>query len=262
MLPLERRRWIENKVQKDGKVDIDALSDTLQVSSMTIRRDLLELEKEGKAIRTHGGAISPSFLIQDIPYSSKEVKNTIQKKLIAQKAVSIIPEQAIIILDSGTTTLEVAKLLVDREDITVITNDIKIAVELLESKLNVIVTGGELQRNIGGLYGPITQEVLRNIHVDIFFLGAHAVHSEEGVSSPTLEKSLIKKMMMEAAKSTWLLADSDKFGKKAFSSVCRISNLDGIITDSGLEMTEQKKFRKKTTLLIGGGEQNEGRGHS
>ncbi|MDP4085294.1 MAG: DeoR/GlpR family DNA-binding transcription regulator [Bacillota bacterium] len=262
MLPLERQKWIENKVLTIGKVDIEELSETLQVSAMTIRRDLSELEKEGKAIRTHGGAISPSFLIQETPYSSKESQNISEKKAIARKAVTLIPEHSTIILDSGTTTLEVAKLLVDRDDITIITNDIKIAVELLESKVKVIVTGGELQRGVGGLYGPLTQGVLKNIHVDIFFLGAHAISLKEGITSPTFEKSLIKKLMIEAAESTWLLADSQKFKKKAFSLVCEISSLEGIITDSGLEIEKRRKYEEQVPLLIAGGEEDEGRSNS
>jgi DeoR/GlpR family transcriptional regulator of sugar metabolism len=258
MLPLERRRWIENQVSTNGKVDIEDLSGTLQVSSMTIRRDLVELEKEGKAIRTHGGAISPTFLIQEQPYSSKESRNTLQKRQIAQKAITIIPESATIILDSGTTTLAVARLLKDRDDLTVITNDIKIAAELLESKMKVIVTGGELQKSVGALYGTLTQEVLKNIHVDIFFLGAHAVNLEAGVTAPTFEKSLIKKLMMEAAESTWLLADSYKFDKKAFSSVCKISMLEGIITDSELDILNRRKYEEQVTVLVGEGEPDEG----
>lgn len=226
---------------------------------MTIRRDLVELEKEGKAIRTHGGAVSPTFLMQEAPYASKEGRNMEQKQAIAQMAMTVIPENATIILDSGTTTLEVAKLLKDRKDITVITNDIKIAAELLESKLKVIVTGGELQNHVGALYGALTQEVLKNIHVDIFFLGTNAIHLESGVTSPTFEKSVIKKLMMEASEATWLLADSQKFDKKAFSSVCQISSLKGLITDEGLDNSTRKKYEEQTMVLIGGAEKHEDR---
>jgi DeoR/GlpR family transcriptional regulator of sugar metabolism len=246
----ERRKWIENQVNTTGKVDIDELSETLNVSSMTIRRDLAELEKDGKAIRTHGGAVSPSFLLKETPYASKEISNIPQKQAIAKKAISLIHENATIILDSGTTTLEVARLLKERADITVITNDIKIAAELLESKLKVIVTGGELQNRVGALYGSLTQQVLKDIHVDLFFLGAQAIDLEAGVTSPTFEKSLIKKMMMEAANSTWLLADSQKFNSKALSFVCKLSELNGLITDSGLDSTKKRMYEEQVKILI------------
>jgi DeoR/GlpR family transcriptional regulator of sugar metabolism len=253
MLPLERRQWIENQVITKGKVDIEELSKQLNVSSMTIRRDLAELEKAGKAIRTHGGAVSPKSLIGETPYASKKEKNIQEKQMIAQKALTLIPENASIILDSGTTTMEVARLLKDRNDLTVITNDIKIAAELINSQLKVIVTGGELQNSVGSLYGWPTQEILKNIHVDIFFLGAHAVDIDSGVTAPTFEKSSIKKLMMEAAETTWLLADSSKFAKKAFSTVCPIKSLEGIITDTKLDIPDRKKYEEQTLLLFGKG---------
>jgi len=252
MLPLERRNWIEVQIIKYGKVDIEELAKRLDVSTMTIRRDLAELEKLGKVIRTHGGAISPESLIRELPYSFKEGKNLEQKKAIAQRAVSLIPKNSRIILDSGTTTLELAKLLKFRSDLTVVTNDIKIAAELIESDLHVIVTGGELQNNVGALYGGPTIHFLENTHVEIFFLGANAVDLQFGVSTPTLEKSLIKQLMMNAAETTWLLADSSKFGKKAFSSICPISKLEGIITDVGLSEDERKRYEREVILHIEG----------
>lgn len=250
MLPKERRRWIEKQLVTQGKVDIEELSQQLNVSAMTIRRDLALLEREGKIVRTHGGAIHPKSLIQETPYSTKKEKNIEQKKAIARKAVELIPEGANVILDSGTTTIEVARLIKDREDLTVITNDIKIAAELMESKLKVIVTGGELQNQVGTLYGWPTQELLKNIHADIFFLGIHAVDIASGVTSPTFEKSLIKKLMMQAAESTWLLADSSKFNQKAFSLVCQLSELEGIITDTGLSQEDQCKYSEHVNVIV------------
>ncbi|ASS98007.1 MULTISPECIES: DeoR/GlpR family DNA-binding transcription regulator [Geobacillus] len=249
MLPKERREWIERQLMTQGKVDIEKLSQQLNVSTMTIRRDLAFLEREGKVVRTHGGAIHPQSLIQETPYSAKKEKNIGQKQAIARKAVEFIPENASIILDSGTTTFEVAKLIKHREDLTVVTNDIKIAAELMESSLKVIVTGGELQNQIGTLYGWPTQELLKNIRADLFFLGAHAVDVTSGVTAPTFEKSLIKKLMMQAAESTWLLVDSSKFNQKSFSLVCPLSELEGIITDTGLHQEDQCQYSEHTHII-------------
>lgn len=137
----------------------------------------------------------------------------------------------IILLDSGTTTLEIARLLKVKQDLTVITNDIKIAAELVDSKLKVIVTGGELQNDVGALFGPQTHHFLKNIHADLFFLGAHAIDLQAGIMSPTFEKSLVKQLMMEAAESTWLVADSSKIGERALSKVCDLQSLTGFITN-------------------------------
>ncbi|MGP4082311.1 DeoR/GlpR family DNA-binding transcription regulator [Pseudalkalibacillus sp. R45] len=232
MSPSQRREKIISHVNETGKVDIEQLSEMFKVSQMTIRRDLVQLEQDGKLIRTHGGAVSPRSLTLETPYLNKETKNVFEKRAISKKAVEFIPNGSSILLDSGTTTLELARQLVNREDLTIITNDIKIASELVDSSLKVIVTGGDLQNNVGALFGAHTQEFLRGIHVDLFFLGAHAIDIQAGVTAPTLEKALVKKLMMEAAEETWLLADSSKINHKAFSKVCSLANLKGFITDN------------------------------
>src|SRR5699024_8479968 len=131
-------------------------------------------------------------------------KNGSEKRQIARKAVELIRDDATILLDSGTTTLEIAKMLKNRNDITVITNDIKIAAELMDSEVRVIVAGGELQNNIGALFGPVSEGMLREVHVDVLFLGAHAFHHGVGITAPTHEKASIKKLMIKAAETTWV----------------------------------------------------------
>ncbi|WP_078552565.1 DeoR/GlpR family DNA-binding transcription regulator [Bacillus alkalicellulosilyticus] len=226
-----RRQLIESYLLEHGKVEIDELVPILNVSQMTLRRDLMELEKEHKLIRTHGGAVPINGLIHETPYANKESQHIHQKRAIAKKAAAIVKEGNTIILDSGTTSLELARLLKTKENVTVITNDVFIAVELVTSKNHVIVTGGEVQAQIGAMLGPHTESILRDVNVDLFFLGAHAVHQSAGITAPTLEKAKVKKMMINAAKETWLISDSSKFGKKAFASVCSLTDLHGIITD-------------------------------
>ncbi|MFD2043557.1 DeoR/GlpR family DNA-binding transcription regulator [Ornithinibacillus salinisoli] len=252
MLPLERKKWLEKQVTRNKKVDIEEISKMLNVSSMTIRRDLTELERKGKVIRTHGGAVSVDSLTEEVPYSSKISKNNAEKKAVARKALSLVKENSTIILDSGTTTLELAKLLKDRSDLTVVTNDITIANELLDSSNKVIVTGGELQQGIGALYGAATQNMLSVIHADIFFLGAHAIDLERGVTAPTFDKSLIKQLMVNASEKTWVLADHSKFNVKAFSSVCDLTEIKGIVTDSNIEPGVVKEYSSKIQMLFGG----------
>ncbi|MFD1362063.1 DeoR/GlpR family DNA-binding transcription regulator [Lentibacillus salinarum] len=242
MHPNKRRDLVMKAIQEDGKVEINKLSDELNVSPMTIRRDLVQLEEDGKLIRTHGGAVLPKPLITETPFSTKESRHTEQKKLIAKKTLPFIKDGQTIILDSGTTTLELARLLSARKDITVITNDIKIAAELLDSQLKVFITGGELQTNVGALYGPQTHQFLKSIHVDMFFLGAHAIEMEAGITSPTFEKSLIKQLMIEAAETTWLVADSSKFDQKAFSKVCDFDQISGFITDEGISDDQKEQL--------------------
>ncbi|MUK88722.1 DeoR family transcriptional regulator [Ornithinibacillus sp. L9] len=249
MQPTERREWVMQQVRENGKVEIEVLSAELNVSPMTIRRDLDQLEEEGKVIRIHGGAVLPKPLITETPFFAKESRRIEQKRMIAQKALSYIKEGQTIILDSGTTTLELARLLRNRENITVITNDIKIAAELVDSSLKVIVTGGELQNDVGALFGPQTHQFLKNIHVDLFFLGAHAIDVQAGVTSPTFEKSLVKQLMIQAAESTLLVADSSKIDQKAFSKVCNLSELTGFITDQDISDTMKNELSDSIDIL-------------
>ena len=193
MLPRDRKKHILQLLEVHGKIDIVEISNELSVTPMTIRRDLDGLEKEKKLIRTHGGAVLPQGLIYEQSYESKIGQAVEQKRLIALEANSFIKEKMTVLLDSGTTTLEIAKLLKHRENITVITNDIKIAAELMNSKLDIIVVGGRLQNDVGALFGSLTELTLREMHVDLFFLGAHALHPTFGITTPTFEKAAVKK---------------------------------------------------------------------
>ncbi|HZG82314.1 MAG TPA: DeoR/GlpR transcriptional regulator, partial [Brevibacillus sp.] len=166
-----------------------------------------------------------------------------------RKAVTMIQDHSTILLDSGTTTLEIARLLKDKKNLTVVTNDIKIAAELMDSEVKVIVAGGELQNTVGALFGPLTEQILKNIHVDLFFLGAHAVHVEAGITVTTFEKASIKKLMIEAAGTTWMVADSSKFDQKSFTKVCDLSELDGLITDDGLSSEDLEKIKEHLKVV-------------
>jgi DeoR/GlpR family transcriptional regulator of sugar metabolism len=240
----ERRNKIETAVQSQGKVDIDSLVQKLKVSPMTIRRDLMFLEKNERLIRTHGGAVAAKGLTNETPYMNKENRHAGAKKSIALEAADLVPENSTIILDSGTTTLELARQLNDRNDITVITNDIYIAAELTTSSVNVIVSGGELQPHVGAMFGSHTQELLRSVHVDLFFLGAHAVDPIYGVTAPTLEKAYIKRLMNQVAEKTWLIADASKFNQKVFARACSLQDLQGIVTDSSLDTKAEAEYHE------------------
>ena len=239
MHPTKRRDSILQLLHQEGKVEINDLSKKFDVSPMTIRRDLHLLEDEKKLLRVNSGAVLAKPLITETPFSTKESIRTAQKKLIAEKALSFVHEGQAILLDSGTTTLEIAKLLKQKNNLTIITNDIKIAAELMDSNLKVILTGGELQKDVGALFGPQSLALLHEINVDIFFLGAHAIDFEKGITSPTFEKSYMKQRMIEAAETTYLVADSSKLYQKAFSKVCDLSTLTGFITDDEIDVNDK-----------------------
>ncbi len=255
IMPKERREHILQQLNTNGKIEIEDLVNELNVSAMTIRRDLAYLEETDQIIRTHGGAILNKPLVVESSFRTKEGKFNDRKRAIAEKAVQFIQDHSTILLDSGTTTLEIAKLLKEKTTITVVTNDIKIAAELLDTDVKVIVTGGELQNTIGTLFGPLTEQMLRGIHVDLFFLGAHAIHSRAGVTAPTFEKAAIKKLMIAASEKTWLVADSSKFDQKSLTKVCDLNHIHGLITDEHISDETEKMLNEYLEVItVEGGE--------
>lgn len=255
IMPKERREQILQQLNENGKIEIEDLVNELNVSAMTIRRDLAFLEETDQIIRTHGGAILNKPLVVESSFRTKEGKFNDRKRAIAERAVQFIQDHSTILLDSGTTTLEIAKLLKEKTTITVVTNDIKIAAELLDTDVKVIVTGGELQNTVGTLFGPLTEQMLRGIHVDLFFLGAHAIHSTAGVTAPTYEKAAIKKLMIEASEKTWLVADSSKFDQKSLTKVCDLNQIHGLITDQHLSDETEKMLNEYLEVVtVEGGE--------
>ncbi|KXH80891.1 DeoR/GlpR family DNA-binding transcription regulator [Sporosarcina sp. HYO08] len=249
MSPRERRRHILERLKVEGKVEIIQLAEELQVTPMTIRRDFDALEKQKNLIRTHGGAVLPQALIGERTFESKAVMAVVEKKAIAREAIEFIQAGMTILLDSGTTTLEIAKQLKFREDVTVVTNDIKIAAELMDSKLEVIVLGGRLQNDVGALFGSVAEEMLRSIHVDLFFLGAHAVHPSFGITSPTFEKSSLKQRMNEAAEQIILVTDSSKFDRKSFAKVCDLDQITAMITDDKLSELQIEAYEAQVDII-------------
>lgn len=236
MLQAERRAYIMKYMQEKGKVVIEDLAKEIDVSPMTIRRDLDFLESKDKIIRTHGGAISVQNLHQEIPYHNKKEKQIDEKSRIAEYASSLIEEGQTIILDAGTTTMEIAKKIVGLKDIIVVTTDLMTAAYLSKFKdIQVYCTGGIIQNEIGACIGNKAESFLSNIYADIAFIGASFIDLNRGITSPTMEKATIKKKMLEAADKTVLVADNTKFGKKGFAKVCLLEDLDLVITDSGID---------------------------
>lgn len=251
MTPTLRKKRILEELLISGKVEILDLVDLLEVSAMTVRRDLDELEKQKKLIRTHGGATIAQAIIAERSYSEKISESHLQKVEIADIAVTLVKDGMKILLDSGTTTLEIARRLKTRENLTIITNDIKIAAELIDSRLEVILIGGKVQNNVGAVFGTYAEKMLKDIHVDILFLGAHAVHSKLGIMSATFEKAAIKKEMIEASESVYLTVDAQKFEKKAFAKIADVDSITGIITDQTMPNDLKEIYGEMSTFIKG-----------
>lgn len=242
MLPIERLEKIKEYIDEKGTVTISELTEVFKVSKATILRDLKRLDEQNLIIRAHGGATKVSKGTRFEPrHALKEKEAVDKKKHIAKYAKKFIFPGETIMLDSGSTTLMLAFQILQMENITVITNDIKIAMTLTENdNIDLVVLGGQRRKGVYSLIGPFTENIISNLNVDKVFLGADAVDIEKGITNSNIDETNIKKAMIDISKEVILLADSRKFNKTAFTKIADINVLDKIITDDGLEKTDRR----------------------
>ena len=243
MLAEERKVFLLNKLLENPFINTTELSDLMGVSSMTIRRDLIKMEREGFCVRKHGGAIRiVQSVTKESPYEIKRHQHTEEKKRIAKAAIQLVENGDTLILDSGSTTYALALLLPSKEHLTVVTNDLYIAVKLAAySNINLICTGGNARSGIFTLQGIGVANFIKNLRVDKTFLATDALHSDGTIANANIEGVPIKQAMISAAHQVILLVDSSKFRGRSFAKVCDILDVDYIITDSGLD-EEHRRF--------------------
>jgi DeoR family transcriptional regulator of aga operon len=244
MLIEERRQHILSLIQKQGRVLVDELSDNLDLSKITIRKDLDYLESKELLIRTHGGALPvQAGALSDPTIQEKEELHHEEKVKIAKAAAAMVSEGQCIILDSGTTTTEIARSLSSLRHLTVITNALNIAVDLARSDFEIILIGGTLRRNSLSLVGPLAEDVLKEMHADIVFLGVDGFDTKVGLTTPNLLEARVNRAMVEAAEKVVAVCDSSKFNRKSLSLIVGASAIDHVITDSNLPPEEVKAIR-------------------
>jgi DeoR/GlpR family transcriptional regulator of sugar metabolism len=244
MLANQRREKILELLKEDGQAKVLDLSRIFKVTEVTIRQDLERLEKEGNIIREHGGAYLKNFdaNIQNLSLLNRE--NMELKMTIARKAIDFINEGDTIILDSGSTTTEIAKLMKNYKNLTVITNALNIALILgAQAGINVIVTGGEFKAPTISLTGQKAADFFQNLHVDKLFLATAGIALKSGLTYPGISDICVKRAMIESANSIYLVADSTKIGKNSFASLGALSLIDYLITDSNIKQ-EDKEWLK------------------
>lgn len=245
MFAPERHQRIMSALSRTGTVTVAQITEELGVSAMTVRRDLQTLEEQGFLMRTHGGAILPDRNpAQEIPYASKSAANIQAKRLIGQRAAELVQDGDAIMLDAGSTTLEVARNL-KASPLVVVTNDTAVAYTLgLRQGVTVIVPGGIMQENLYTLIHPTASQFISDLRVQKLFLGADALHMEHGVTNRTLVETPSKQAMIRAAQEVILVTDSSKFGKEVFARVCGLDAIHRVITDKGAPEEIVEKLRE------------------
>jgi DeoR/GlpR family transcriptional regulator of sugar metabolism len=241
MLANQRRDKILELIREDGHAKVLDLSRIFKVTEVTIRQDLERLEKEGFVVREHGGAYLKNIDLSVRNFALQNQENLTEKMAIARKAVEFIYDGDTIILDSGSTTTEIAKLLTSYGALTVITNALNIALILgANPGINVVVTGGEFKAPTLSLTGQKAADFFQNLHVDKLFLASAGISQKSGLTYPGISDICVKLAMIEAANETFLVADSTKIGRSAFASLGALSLIDYLITDSKVEAEDLK----------------------
>jgi DeoR family transcriptional regulator, fructose operon transcriptional repressor len=231
-LPDHRRTTILRAIDDRGSVTVVELAERLNVSMMTIRRDLVELEKEGAIRRVHGGAVSARGRSYEPLYPIRASVMQEEKERIGALAAGLVADGDSIALDIGTTTLEMARRLVGRRNITILTPSLHIAnLFLSQPEVRLVVTGGIARPVEGSLIGELARHAFKSLYVDRLFLGVACLDASYGISEYNWDDALIKQAMIASAREVVVMADSTKFGKVAFAHVADFTQIHRVITD-------------------------------
>jgi DeoR/GlpR family transcriptional regulator of sugar metabolism len=250
MLPVDRLQVIADLVRERGSVRGSELVDLLGVTDETVRRDLARLADLGIVRRAHGGAIAARP--NDETTTAVRLREHSEEKIaIGQRAAELVRPGTTIILDSGTTTLCLARALRRTRDIVVVTTAVTNALELIgHTGTTVIMTGGVIRPITFGASGRLAAATLRELHVDQAFLAIHSVSVRGGLTYPSFEEFDAKRAIIEAASEVVLLADHSKFGRVALVRVAPITAVHRIITTPGIDPEEEAAIRDLGIDLI------------
>jgi len=245
MFAEERKQKIVDLVNRETKTTVDFLCETFSVSPATIRNDLRDLEGSGLLKRTHGGAISNRQVTYEPNFGQKEIENKLAKEAIGRFATQYIQRGDSIIIDTGTTTYEMAKQLVGCEDLTVVTNDLQIAA-FLERNSNavIIMPGGTIRRHYHYVSGSTVTDTIRKLNVDKAFIAANGVSIKRGLTSPNMDTAVIKSEFIGAADEVIVLADSSKVEQNKFVKFADFANIDLMITDEAVDPAFVEEAKK------------------
>ena len=247
----ERYKYILQKLQEEGSVDIIELSDQIQVSGVTIRKDLKQLEERNLLYRTRGGGSITNPYAFEKPIDEKEFINSEQKKNIARAALKLVEKTDSIILGSGTTVFELARAIYPIKRLFVITPALKIALELCKRpNVEVLQMGGVIHPSSASAAGAFADLILEHISCDLLFLGADGIDPEFGISITNINESNLNHKLINIAQKVVILADSSKFGKRGVGKICNLEQVHYIITDDEVPETTVKLFEERGIQII------------
>ncbi|AZI51570.1 MULTISPECIES: DNA-binding transcriptional repressor YgbI [Pantoea] len=250
MIPVERHQQILALVADRGVVSIAELTERLGVSHMTIRRDVQKLEEQGAVLSVSGGVRSADRLAAEPSHLTKSALYNEEKRAIGRTAARQIPRNSCIYLDAGTTTLALAREVVDRDDLLVVTNDFMVANLLMEaSQCRVIHTGGTVCRENRSCVGESAARSLRQLAIDIAFISA-SCWGPRGLFTPDEDKVMVKQAVSEVSSKRVLLSDSSKYNRIATFLALPLESFDRVVTDTHLSESARELLSAGSCELI------------
>lgn len=249
----DRQAKILELLRGENFLDIRTLTERFEVSVATVRRDLGEMEEAGLLRRTHGGAVSVNQVAQDSTHAARAVSSQAEKAAIAATAAAMIADGDAVLLDAGTTALEVARKLVGRKGLTLISNGVDIIAELTRGEgQNIYAIGGEYTDTNRSFRGPLAEQFIRQFNVDKLILNASSIDLDRGLictASPV--NASVQRAMIEVSSRVVVVADHSKFTKSSLSVTAKIEDVGVIVTDVGaitIIDTAPEKLRRKFVI--------------
>ncbi|WP_286272454.1 transcriptional repressor AgaR [Thalassotalea hakodatensis] len=232
---IERRQEIVLLTEKKGNVSVKELAENFNISTVTIRNDLNELNRLGLLVRSRGGAVPSNRLTKELSIKEKHTKNLKVKQKIGEAVANLIDEGDAIILDSGSTTEEVAHCLIGKKQLTVMTNGLNIANQLAQAEgCDVFITGGKLRKKSMSFYGAQAEERLEYYNFNKVILGVDGIDINRGISTHYEPEANFNRAMCDNAEQIIVVTDSSKFGKRSLHAIVKLDQVDILVTDNQL----------------------------
>jgi len=244
-----RKSTIIEMLKGHEELSVKDLAERFVVSEMTIRRDFDELERQGYLVRTHGGAV-PTGRLRFIQANMMAGGESTAKTSIGKAAAKLVQPGQTIMLDTGTTALEVARHLPQDAGITVATTSLCVAQELYDTGITILLLGGFLRKEFPSVYGPLTEKLLNDIQVDAVFMGCDGASSETGFYTNDLHISSLEQAMIRIAHRVIIITESVKLGQRAFSRFATIQQVHTIVTDSNLSSEDRANLEAQGISII------------
>jgi DeoR family transcriptional regulator of aga operon len=247
----ERRTQILQIVRSAGRARVNDLAGQFNTSAVTIRHDLNELHHRGLVFRSHGGAMLPGGILREPPVLERVKEHSAEKHRIGVMAATFIGDRETIVLDSGTTTLEIAREIKKKQGLQIITNGINIAVELLDARdIEIFIAGGTVRKESASISGRFAEEMFEQFAADKMFLSGSGCELDFGVSGANLEESVVTKAMLRISREVVLVADASKFSKRSLLRIASFTEIDTVISDKRLNEQIQTRLRSIGCNLI------------